>query len=245
MINLGFYPKILLDIIGHIPTIAFKTISVPRFLLKSKKLIKDYNSEKLANKVIADLNAQLPAHISIVGSVSSHTATDSKMGELVLELYFSQLKNTSGVILDLRQKHFEYADGVLLWSPNSLAYEFSESFRSSLLTLYRGFYQDDLSLMKQAFSDLGLSKNLSEDKTNELCDLFKSHFGADTNAVDFNLEDFHSSFRGIFHFMIEHKVEMDVDFIFLGIYLITLYTHLESYQCSFDVQNIYHRVFND
>ena len=45
--------------------------------------------------------------------------------------------------------------------------------------------------------------------------------------MSFKIEKFEDSFYKIFYFFLKNKVRVGKDFMFLGIYLVTLYTHLE------------------
>lgn len=55
----------------------------------------------------------------------------------------------------------------------------------------------------------------------------------------FNIEDFKRSFINIFHFLLEKKVRMSADFMYLGMMLVTLYLHLEELKKPLSVKEIF------
>lgn len=89
-----------------------------------------------------------------------------------------------------------------------------------------------------------MTKNLSNIKIDELKSLFYAHFGpGDQSIVKFKVSQFSESFYELFHFFVTNKVELEKDFIFLGIYLVTLYMHLEDLGESCDVRAVFLEVF--
>ncbi|OYW78781.1 MAG: hypothetical protein B7Z19_06555, partial [Polynucleobacter sp. 32-46-5] len=52
-------------------------------------------------------------------------------------------------------------------------------------------------------------------------------------------DDFKNSFINIFHFLLEKKVRMSADFMYLGLMLVTLYLHLEELNQPLNVRTIF------
>ena len=87
------------------------------------------------------------------------------------------------------------------------------------------------------------SKNWSNEDRLALANLFKSHFGPSlTEDMTFDLETFKSSFFKIANFMLEKKVVISTDFLYLGIALVTLYSSLEKTKSSVNVKEIYRSI---
>lgn len=247
MTALGFFPSILKEILTHIPTIAFKTVRWGEFLKRSKPILAQMtNPQQFQSQYLhlqQSLSPLLPPNMSFSQELSGEK---SIKGEDLLFLYFSQLKSTDGVFLDLRPHHFSCYQDKTLWRPNFIWVKFEEPFRQSLIELYRGFYQEDDQLFSQSLIKIGLGKNLSTNEFNELKTLFLNHFGeGDQTKVNFNLRIFQKSFTDLFQFFLKHKIVLESDFLYLGVYLVSLYLHLEKNQQSYDVRGQYLKVFSE
>jgi hypothetical protein len=57
--------------------------------------------------------------------------------------------------------------------------------------------------------------------------------------MSFDLETFKESFFKVADFMLEKKVQISTDFLYLGIALVTLYSSLEKTKASVNVKRIY------
>lgn len=241
MFKLGVYPKVISEIINHIPTIAFKTVSWREFLGASSKMVKHYAQNKIDLRLYDQLQSLLPENIAFTTKVHEG-AIDKKLAHNILKIYFLQFQNPSGLFLDLRASHFEQIGDKTHWKPNALYHQFSESFRRSILKLYYGYYNEDDTAFFEAMSEIGLTQGLNQNKKQQLKELFFSHFGDSENTV-FKLDKFNTSFFKIFEFLMENKIQLQTDFIFLGAYLVTLYMHLEKYDEAINVKDIYREVF--
>lgn len=114
---------------------------------------------------------------------------------------------------------------------------------TALLQLYRGFYTGDPRLIEECLPQLGLINprhpKQGEQKS-ELLALLREQFGEGAEApVQFKLSEFNHSFIKLFDHFIHYKVRLHSDFIFLGLYLITLYEHLEKLEIPLDVKGAY------
>lgn len=233
----------------HIPTIATKSMDWKGLVkeigpmaarLGKKRLDKD-QFKSLSGLHIAGLDLlQEDLHNNYE---ELNAEEKRKAGEAVLKLYFSQLRNEDGLCLDLRPKHFDCKDN-LRFSPNNVWFHFNSSFRLALIDLYRGFYHERDDLFDSALSKIGLTRGLEADQKERLNDLFRTHFGpGDQHEVVFDLEHFKDSFYELFKFFVDHEVELDKDFMFLGTYLVSLYMNLEKLSIPLDVRNVFLEVF--
>ena len=57
------------------------------------------------------------------------------------------------------------------------------------------------------------------------------------------MNKFQESFYELFKFFMDNEVELSKDFIFLGIYLVTLYLNLEELNVEFDVRDAFLSVY--
>jgi hypothetical protein len=244
VISTRILPKFLKDVFQHIPTLALKSVKWKIVFKEMGPLIfrlKTKSLEESKKKTIQNLNIhniELENKVHFNSKLS--TSDKKKQGQLLLKLYFNQFKNPVGLNLDIRSQHFEYKDEKLKWSPNNCWHTFDNSFREALLELYSGFYHNDDEKFENALKKIGLTKNLDLNKINELKILFKAHFGHDGQSiVKFSVSEFSESFYELFHYFVKNEVELSKDFIFLGIYLVTLYLHLEELDESFDVKSAF------
>lgn len=156
------------------------------------------------------------------------------VGDTVLELYFHQIYSGETTILDLRSAGFESSEqGGLLWSPASMFLTWDPSFLAGLRKLYRGYYAGDDREFGEALAQLHLEPAR---------DIFLSHFGSgDQRAVAFDMETFHHTFHEAFVACRDGGERLHGDFIGLGLYLATLYEHLEALGGAFDVRAAWSR----
>jgi len=156
-------------------------------------------------------------------------ATDpGARGQRILELYFHQVFGDGLVLLDVRHGRFAEEAGGLMWGPSGALADWSPAFRQSVGALYRGFYLGDDVLFREGLAALGLAK--AEDA-------IRSQFGeGQQRAVRFSLADFQQKFQDVFVRCQETGSRIDTGFLSLGLYLATLYEHLEALGEPFDAR---------
>lgn len=143
----------------------------------------------------------------------------------VVELYFHQLLHGSACLLDLRRKAFS-PELPLKWRPAPWLVRWDPSFLAALRQLYAGFYQGDTAAFHAGLAALNLSSAEG---------VFRHHFGDGQRAVRFRVRDFVSTFHQVFTSCRQAHVQLHPDFLPLGLYLATLYDHLEQLGTSIDV----------
>lgn len=252
MIAKHLLPKFLKDVLQHIPTLALKSVNWSEVLRELGPMIMRLGQPDLDPKHVETLrdlkisNLNLLTRLDEEQSLSklSHDELTAR-GEKILEVYFSQLKNPYGLNLDLRTKHFKFEQNQLNWAPNNTWYQLSDDFRQALIQIYQGFYSKQDDLFTQGLETIGLSKNLNAERKIKLKALFYEHFGpGEQENVKFDILQFQNSFYELFHFFVENKVELHKDFIFVGIYLVTLYLHLQELDVELNVRKTFLQVFN-
>ena len=231
------YPQIFKEIFKNFPTLALKTISWSDFIRESGAVYKNYLKGYIPRDLLINLEKVLPREMTLVKSINSSHHID---GNILLKMYFKQFLNPDGVIIDLRAQHFSSNNQ---FCAPAFWYKFQSDFRENVINLYKGFYYDEDNLFTQSLDRLGMTTGLNDESKNELKTLFKNHFGKNTQAMSFTLEAFNQSFLEIFKFFMKHEIKLPVDFIFLGVYLTTLYSHLEKNQQVIDVDAIFKSIY--
>lgn len=241
MLSFALMPKYLKEIFSHVPTVAFKLVSWSELWHETKDVLKNYNGEILNDDLYAFLKEELQKRVLLP---QSEVTPGDVCPEFVLKLYFLQLKNPHGVFLDLRPSRFKMDLQVEhTFVPNFLQYKFGEDFKKSLIKLYTGFYGNAEDKFKEALDELGLTKGLSSSKKEELASMFHAHFGGgDKEQAEFDLLTFNDSFFSIFKFFVDNKIKLSADFIYLGVYLITLYMHMDK-TGPINVKEIFFSIF--
>lgn len=158
-----------------------------------------------------------PAHAAAL-------APDARAAQVV-ELYFHQILHGDTSLLDLRQQAFSGA-APLVWRPATWVAEWDPSFIAALRQIYEGFYRDDTQAFRAGLRRLNLEPAEQ---------VFRRHFGDGQHAVRFEVKHFVSTFHQVFVICRDAKVSLHPDFLPLGLYLASLYDHLERLGASVDV----------
>lgn len=247
MILMRILPGVLKELSRHVPTVLFETVEWSELASElpkiSRRLLqKDGYDELFAKKKIQLSSYNVTLTKEDLGKKS--VTKDEKTGEKILALYFAQLFSPEGLFLDLRLQHFASAGEELLWKPNTFWTQLNENFRQGILKVYEGFYLDNDQEYFQGLEMIGLIKpSFSEEDRAELGNLFRSHFGeGKTESMKFDLGHFQESINKMSNFMLKRKVKISKDFLYLGIYLVTLYSNLEEIDQPLKVKDVYLQV---
>ena len=155
------------------------------------------------------------------------------LGERALEIYFLQLYELEETVFDLRASSFAVDDSGVQWAPRPFYIAWAPGFLDAVRQLYRGFYAGSQDDFRGALERLGLA--CAED-------IFRSHFGeGDQRDVRFDRRAFHSTFHDAFVRCREAGVQLDPNFLGLGLYLACLHDHLASVEAGFDVRAAFER----
>lgn len=249
MILLKMLPGVLKELVKHVPTVLFKVVDWNELMAElpklSRRLLQKEGYEELFHK---QQNLLLPFSIKVTDQNlkrTTHELTHTS-GELLLHLYFAQLFSPDGLFLDLRTQHFHLEDQELSWHPSGLWVKFEEKFRQGLLEVYEGFYLQNEEKYRHGLKCIGLlQESWSAEDKEQLAQLFKGQFGeALTSAMSFDLSHFQTSILKMSEFMLSKEVNISKDFLYLGIYLVTLYDHLDNSELKYPVRDIYLEVRN-
>lgn len=174
--------------------------------------------------------------VVLEGSAASHAPPLSSAGAdagmapearaaRVVALYFHQILHGGTTLLDLREQAFS-GQHPLTWRPASWIAEWDPSFIRALRQIYTGFYRGDDAAFRAGLSALNLA---------HAEDVFTQHFGGGQKEVRFEVKHFVSTFHQVFLRCRDAKTSLHPDFLLLGLYLASLYDHLEQLGVAVDV----------
>lgn len=242
-------PGVLKELLKHVPTVLFQVVDWNELVSELPKL----SRRMLQKEGYEDLLGLQRDALAAEDIVLTHEpldqmnyTPDKKSAIRCLTLYFEQLYSPDGLFLDLRSHHFIAKDEELWWHPSGLWTQFSEEFRQGLLNVYEGFYLEKEELYQRGLISIGLlNPDWSQEDRQKLADLFKAQFGeARTSEMKFELDHLRDAIMKMTDFLMEKKVKITKDFLYLGIYLVTLYSHLELSGHKLPVKDIYLKVKN-
>lgn len=241
MILMRILPGVLKELSKHVPTVLFQTVEWSELASELPKLSRRI-LQKEGHEELFHIQKSLLDPYNIVLShepVSGTLPKEKWVGERILTLYFTQVFSPDGLFLDLRSQNFEVEGQELRWHPNSFWTKFSDEFRLGLMKVYKGFYTNNDEIYYEGLEGIGLlKKEFAEEDKRELATLFKEHFGGDIEQ-SFNLEKFNHSITSMSNFMLKKRVNISKDFLYLGIYLVTMYATLEEIGGEYPVKQIY------
>jgi hypothetical protein len=235
-------PGVLKELMKHVPTVLFQTVEWSSIMSEvpviSRRMIQKEGYAELAD-LQKDFLKDIPLcvrHENVAGPVLKQGD-----GHTILSLYFRQLFSPHGVFLDLRSMHFNHEGDVLLWNPGTLWTKFSPTFSEGLIQVYDGFYLEKDELYREGLIKIGLLDPSwpVEDQT-KIMEIFRKHFGAaKTEKLEFKLEHLKNGIVAMAQFLLEKKTRITTDFLYLGIYLVTMYGTLEETKEALPVKEIY------
>lgn len=166
-------------------------------------------------------------------------------GSQVLDLYFSQFFSERSSFLDLRAKNFACDNRSLWFLSTAMRHQFSRKFRLAMLDVYAGYYMDDERILKKGLSGVGLiKKDATEAEVTEVSELLFAHFGdGRSQKILFKLDEFQKSFHSLFLWLKKRGVRLESDFLFLGIYLVTMYMNLSRLETPLEVSSVFRDVW--
>lgn len=182
--------------------------------------------------------ARLPLAVRLAGDAPAPTpdllgaGVDANAARVVT-LYFEQLFSDTPTLLDLRASSCRMEGTTLGWDPSPWVCAWDPTFLRHLRELYVGFYGGDDPMFRRSLEALHI--DVAED-------LFRKHFGAEQTGLDFKMRDFVDTFHQVFLRCRDAKVELHADFLPLGVYLATLYEHLDGLSVRIDVRAAFERV---
>ena len=248
MVFLNFLPDAVKELLKHVPTLMLDLVDwkdlAREIPVITAKIVKREGFTDFFAKQNPFLNQ---AGVNTVISTSTgqiQAPAIKSTGEFILTTYFAQLYSPHGLFLDLRMSNiFQGPEGHAL-KPGPLWVTFNETFRTGLIRMYQGFYYQDDVRLEEGLIETGLLKpEWDQSKKDELKTILKKHFA---NSLDedmrFEIQAFQNSFLKIAAFLAENKVKIPHDFMYLGIYLISMYLALQTIPDALPVSRIFRQV---
>ena len=242
---LRMIPEDYRALMEYISPAAFKVINYKKAMIQLLKISKNSINQKQVREVTAAHQDLMGDHLRISKLATSEELEDVdqlKLAEQILDIYFSQFFSLSGCFLDLRLKHFKASKTILHWNPSSFVHRFDAEFSDGMLLIYEGYYFENHNKLTEGMVKVGLITDTNPAAVEEIKKLLFSHFGeASDKEVIFELDHFKASFHSLFLYLKKNKIQLSSDFLFLGIYLVTLYLTLAKIGQPVDVNFCFRR----
>ena len=235
-------PGVLKELSKHVPTVLFQTVEWSELASElpkiSRRIIQKDGYEELFHSQKELLH---PYCIDLTDGNVAPGKLSKSAGEKILTLYFTQLYSPRGLFLDLRSSNFTEETTHLKWHPTGFWTKFDEKFRQGLLDVYEGFYLQDNELYLNGLKEIGLIQDsFTEEEKKQLGEIFQEQFGkAKEEDQEFKVEHLTNTIIRMSNFMLSKKVKISKDFLYLGIYLVTMYSTLEETNAKLPVKQIY------
>ncbi len=157
------------------------------------------------------------------------------LGQLALELYFTQLFRSDSAILDLSPARLGVADsGDAVWSPLPLYIRWEPAFVQGVRHLYAGFFLGEEQRFGHGVRQLGLGSAGQQ---------LLAHLGDDDQrCVRFRSATLQPMLREISAARTNEARPLHRNFIAFGVYVASLHELLETLDLGFDVRSAFMRV---
>ena len=147
------------ELLKLLPQKAFKLLSIKEIFKIGEKITKSrFDKKSYDIEFQSRMKVWTFSDIKLVSEfTTSRKAVSSKEdGEKILKIYFSQFfENDLSVHIDLRESTFSSTDS-FYWIPSRFHYQFQNSFREGVCSLYKGFYFESKSDFEHGLVCLGI-----------------------------------------------------------------------------------------
>lgn len=156
------------------------------------------------------------------------------LGQVALELYFTQLFRSQTAILDLWPSHFGVDDaGDAVWSPRPFYLRWDPTFREGLRNFYAGFFLSNQERLDEGLRQLGLGRSAEP---------LLAHLGeGNQRSVRFGRTKLDSTLQAMTKVQSPAHGTLHRNFIAFGLCLISLHDLLGSLDLAFDVRSAFIR----
>ena len=174
------------------------------------------------------------AHRPIVPTLDLTRPRRRWLGQLALELYFTQLFRSDSAILDLSPSRFGVDDaGDAVWCPRPLYVQWEPDFLRGVRDLYAGFFLGDDQRFGFGIKQLGLGSAGGR---------LLQHLGGDNQrGVRFSVAKLQSALREISAARTKEDGTLHRNTIAFGLYVASLHELLESLDLAFDARSAFMR----
>jgi hypothetical protein len=247
----SFVPEPYKPLLACISPSAFRVVKWQDVLAEAPLLAKKMTTGDGVINLAKDLERLLPKDIEIFAEHRSQFSNSLSLraedGFTILELYFAQFKNDNGIFLDLRQSNFSLSSSLKVqWRLNGLWTKFRPEFRKGMLSIYKGYYFENSALLRDGLKQVGLIKeHFSESLISNVEEMILNHIGGETTNQQFKVLHFTKGFENLFQFLLKEKIVLSSDFLYLGVYLASLYLHLERLGGEYNVRQAFFNNFQE
>jgi hypothetical protein len=158
------------------------------------------------------------------------------LGQVALELYFTQIFRSEAVIVDLWPSRFgvdRFGDAA--WYPRPVFARWDSSFVQALRAVYAGFFLGDDQRFHEGLNEMGLGSS---------AELLLGHLGeGNQRSVRFRSDQLKSTLRAISVVRRSGDDTLHHNFITFGLLLGALHALLESLNLSFNVRSAFMRSY--
>lgn len=157
------------------------------------------------------------------------------LGQVALELYFTQLFRSDSAILDMSLSRLGVSDaGGAVWYPLPLYSEWDPDFLEAVRDMYAGFFLADEQRFGGGIKQLGLGSAGGR--------VLQHLGGVDQRCVRFRVAELQSTLREVSAARTNDDGPVHRNLMALGIYVTSLYELLEYLDLTFDVRSAFMRV---
>ena len=198
--------------------------------------LKHPDEEAVVRTLVRDLGLPVNFRMDKASSEMLTSLSKQEKGRILLSLFFGQLMHNPLAWLDLRSSTFEYLSKECNWKPGAWIIRWDPKFLGAIRKVYRGYYLDNQNTYRDGLRELNL-EHASE--------MFRKQFGdGQQTAVQFRMQDFRESFHEIFLSCKANKSTLHPNFFAFGLFLSSLYEHLEGLQVSLNVREVFMEVLH-
>jgi hypothetical protein len=167
-------------------------------------------------------------------SVLTGAQAERWLGQLALELYFTQLFRSDSAVLDLSPSRLGVNDaGDAVWCPRPLYVQWDPDFLQGVRALYAGFFLGDEQRFGFGIEQLGLGSAGGR---------LLQHLGqGNQRGVRFSVAKLQSTLREISVARTKEDGALHRNTIAFGLYVTFLHEFLESLELAFDVRSAFMR----
>jgi hypothetical protein len=158
------------------------------------------------------------------------------VGQLALELYFTQLFRSEVTVLDLWPSRFGVDEnGDAVWSPRPFYVRWEPRYREGIRDVYAGFFLEDRERFDRGVSELGLQGAAGA---------LLGHLGpGNQRSVRFGAEKLRSTLSAMSGQREAHDPRLHRNFVAFGLYLTALHELLGSLDMAYDVRAAFMRSY--
>lgn len=158
------------------------------------------------------------------------------IGQLALELYFTQIFRSEVAAIDLWPSRLGVdSNGDAVWAPRPFYLRWDPPFREGVRNIYAGFFLEDQERFELGVRQLGLGEGAQA---------LVAHFGdGNQRSVRFGVESLRATLESIAQQRSSRSGQLHPNFAAFGLYLVALHELLGSLDMAYDVRAAFMRTY--